>query len=212
MSDTLSDRTCLRFRERRVMNTKKILAITLLGLSFTACAMANESTSIRMGDGTVRGERLNDYQNNWLQCAKQEDGWVTGAQLAETLVSIGEVLRHTQRAEQSNGMVGISTTYSDRDSLAPLRMERQVTASDGHVVATVTRTLDEKGYNGARVRPIAARRPPRRRIARMALLLHQRRHVDYRFGFLFRRHGTREWFPEGLGFDPRRGLQICQSL
>ncbi len=132
------------------MNTKKILAITLLGLSFTACAMANESTSMRMGDGTVRGERLNDYQNNWLQCAKQEDGWVTGAQLAETLVSIGEVLRHTQRAEQSNGMMGISTTYFDRDSLAPLRMERQVTASDGHLVATVTRTLDEKGYNGAR--------------------------------------------------------------
>ena len=90
--------------------------------------MANESTSIRMGDGTVRGERLNDYQNNWLQCAKQEDGWVTGAELTETLVSIGEILRHTQRAEQSNGMVGISTTYFDRDSLAPLRMERQVTA------------------------------------------------------------------------------------
>lgn len=103
---------------------------------------------MRMGDGTVQGERLDDYQITWLQCAKREGGWVNGGPLTESLVSIGEVLRHTQRVEQPNGGVSVSTTYFDRGSLAPLRMEQQAIAPDGNVLVTVTRALGEDGYSG----------------------------------------------------------------
>ena len=63
---------------RRVLIRRSILVGTLLGLSLTSYAMGKEPAPMRMGDGTVQGERLDDYEITWLQCSIQDDGWVSG--------------------------------------------------------------------------------------------------------------------------------------
>ncbi len=130
------------------MNTKIILVGTLLGLTLAAVAIGKDAAPMRMGDGTVQGKRLDDYEIVWLQCSIQEQGWVSGGQLTESLVSTGDVLRVTQRAERPNGIVSVATTTFERSSLAPRRMEQQATGPDGNVLVTVTRDFSEKGYSG----------------------------------------------------------------
>lgn len=130
------------------MNNKPVYASVLLAISLLGHASDDEIRPMVMGDGTVRGERIDDYEFTWLQCAKQEDGWVDGGTMTESFVWLGDEARHTQQSEQPNGIVGVSTTFFDRASLAPLRMEQTVTGPDGKTLASVSRTLNKDGYTG----------------------------------------------------------------
>lgn len=130
------------------MNKKTTLVGTLLGLSLTSIAIAKETAPIRMGDGTVQGERLADYEITWLQCAVREDGWVSGGELTESLEVIDDRLQVTQRVERPDGIVRVGTTVFERASLAPLRMEQQATGPDGNLLISSNHFLDEDGYSG----------------------------------------------------------------
>jgi len=130
------------------MNNKPVLASILLAMSLSTHASDDEIRPILMGDGTVRGERVDDYEFTWLQCVKQEDGWVDGGPLTESFVWISDEARLTQQTEQSNGIFSVSTTFFDRASLAPRRMEQEVTGPDGKTLASVSRVLNKEGYSG----------------------------------------------------------------
>ena len=130
------------------MNRNIILACSLLGVNSALIADGDQPQPMHMGDGTVRGERLEPYEDIWIQCALQDGSWTDGGQLTETLLTIGDVLRHSQRVERPNGPVSVSTTYFDRASIAPLRMEQRVTSAEGELLRAVTRTLTEDGYEG----------------------------------------------------------------
>ena len=121
VSDTLSDTILQAIKMRRVTNRKNILVGTLLGLSLSSIAIGKEPATMQMGDGTVHGERLADYEITWLQCSIGQDGWVSGGALTESLVATGDVLRVTQRAARPNGIASVAVTYFDRSSLAPPR-------------------------------------------------------------------------------------------
>lgn len=130
------------------MNIKIIFIGSLFGLSLAPFVIGKEPAPMQMGDGTVQGERLDDYEITWLQCSIGQDGWASGGPLTESLVSTGDVLRVMQRAERPNGMVSVATTTFDRSSLAPLHMEQQATGPDGNVLVSVTRDFSEDGYTG----------------------------------------------------------------
>ena len=130
------------------MNNTPLIAGVLSLLSLNAFASDNEMRSMVMGDGTVRGERIQDYEFTWLQCAKQGDAWTDGGPLTETYSAAGDDARVTQRTKQSNGMVIVSTTIFDRSSLAPRRMEQTVTDPDGNTLMSISRKLDISGYSG----------------------------------------------------------------
>lgn len=128
------------------MNQRMMLTGCLLGLSLSATSA--QTSHMKMGDGTVRGQQLGEYQASWVQCARQDGRWNDAGPLTETLVIIGDVIRHTQQSVQPNGTVSQSVTYLDRHSLAPLRMEQKATSADGAPLAEVVRTLTDEGYSG----------------------------------------------------------------
>jgi len=128
-------------------NTKRIASI-LLVLAISAYASENDVRQMTMGDGTVRGERIDDYEFTWLQCTKQEDHWVDAGPMTESFVWVSNESRLTQRTTQSNGVASESTTFFDRASLAPLRMEQEVTGPDGEMLAGASRVLNAQGYSG----------------------------------------------------------------
>lgn len=130
------------------MNTKPALASILLLVSLSTYLSADEARTMVMGDGTVNGERLEDYEFTWLQCAKQEDGWINAGPLTESFLWLNDEARLSQRAEQLNGIASVSTTFFDRATLAPRRMEQAVTGPDGTTLASSSRVLDEEGYSG----------------------------------------------------------------
>lgn len=127
--------------------TSKIASI-LLVVSISAYASEDDIRPMTMGDGVVRGERVNAYEFTWLQCTKQDDGWFDAGPLTESFVSVGSESRLTQRTTQSNGVASRSTTFFARASMAPLRMEQAVTGPDGEVLASSSRVLNEDGYSG----------------------------------------------------------------
>lgn len=134
------------------MRKPLISAILLLGLALTGVEAGADTRSMTMGDGTVRGELLQDYEFTWLQCSKQDDQWVDGGTITESLVWLSDEIRLVQRAGQPQGVSSESTTFFDRGSLAPLRMEQQATAPDGTVLATASRVLSADGYRGEATR------------------------------------------------------------
>lgn len=127
--------------------TSRIASI-LLVLSASAYASDNDIRQMTMGDGIVRGERIGDYEFTWLQCTKQDDGWFDAGPLTESFVWLSTESRVTQRTTQSNGVTSQSSTFFDRASLAPLRMEQKVTGADGEVLASSSHMLNEDGYSG----------------------------------------------------------------
>lgn len=126
----------------------------LIALALTAFGgTAGASTEMIVGDGQVDGRKIEPFELTWQQCAYQDDEWISQGSVTETLSSIGDtVLRLRRNVRQSNGMTGISTTYFDRSSLAPIRMETEVTGVDGSLLAYSQRDLTADGYRGFAVR------------------------------------------------------------
>ena len=122
----------------------------VLATIVTAASWASES--MQMGDGTVKGQRIHEYEISWLQCLKGDDAWTAASPLTERMVSIGDVLRLTQSADPQPGVTTESVTYFERESMAPLRMEQRALGPDGVAIASSTRVLDADGYSGHQVR------------------------------------------------------------
>ena len=109
-------------------------------LILTAVAgTASANTELRVDDGQIDGRQLQPYDITWRQCSVGQDGtWVASHDLTERMVVVGEhVLRIQQLSERPDGGKGVGTTYLDRDSMAPLRLEQLITAADGSVVGVV---------------------------------------------------------------------------
>jgi len=120
-----------------------LLAITLTGM------LAAPATAITMGDGAVDGRRIEPYDLEWRQCSLQDGAWVDLGPLRESAVEIGEVaLRVRQETTRPDGGQVIATTYFDRTSLSPLRIEQNVTTATGEPVARAEFALGPDGYEG----------------------------------------------------------------
>ena len=104
--------------------------------------------TITVGDGTVDGLAIGEYQFDWQQCLLQDGSWVDGGRITENATLVGERLRLTQSTTGANGVHSISTTWFDQGSLAPLRMELEVTGPDGKQLASAERDLGPNGYTG----------------------------------------------------------------
>ena len=119
------------------------VVVTLVAAAST---LAEERMAI--GDGRIDGTRIAPYDFNWQQCMKQDGNWTPAGSVAETLAVIGDhVLRHRQRTTQPGGPVATTTTYFDRASFAPLRIETRV-VKDGQQLAYAERILESEGYSG----------------------------------------------------------------
>jgi len=131
------------------MKMKLLIAFLLLSVGGAAGA----STEIIVGDGQIDGRKIEPFELTWQQCAYQDDEWISQGSVTETLSPIGDtVLRLRRNVRQSNGVTGVSTTYFDRASFAPIRMENEVTGADGSVLAYSQRDLTADGYEGFAVR------------------------------------------------------------
>ena len=130
------------------MTIRSALASALLVVALSCNAADDEVRAVFMGDGTVRGDRIEDYEFTWLQCVKQESGWVDAGPLTESFLWVGDEARLTQRTKQSNGVASVSKTFFDRASLSPRRMEQEVTGPEGQSLASISHVLNEDGYSG----------------------------------------------------------------
>lgn len=130
------------------MNANLMLTTSALILS-TACATAETSTRIDMGDGQVNGMTIAPYEYVWSQCNFSENSWVRAAPLTEEVVLIGdEMLRLRQTTGAQSARKTIFTAYMDRASLSPQRMEIEVATPDGGGDAAAIRDIHEDGYTG----------------------------------------------------------------
>ncbi len=135
----------------QVSDMKKQILIALMLLSIDGAA--GTSTKMIVGDGQVDGRKVESFELTWQQCAFQDDQWVSQGTVTEALTPIGDtVMRLRRDVRQSNGVTGMTTTYFDRASFAPIRMETEVTAADGSLLAHSQRDLTADGYRGFAVR------------------------------------------------------------
>jgi len=131
------------------MNNKSLIALVPLIISVVAGA-TNEMV---VGDGRIDGRKIKPFEITWHQCALVDGHWKYGGIVTETLTPIGDaVLRLRRNTRQSNGMTAVSTTYFDRVSFAPVRMESDITAADGGRLAYSQSDLSTDGYTGNSVR------------------------------------------------------------
>ena len=123
-------------------------------LLLCCCHVAAESAphTIAMGDGSVNGTTIGEYETTWQQCALQEGSWIDAGAVTERTVIIGSHLRHRQSTVRPDGVRSVATTYFDHASLSPLRMELEVNDADGNLLATSERDLDKTGYTGVLTR------------------------------------------------------------
>lgn len=124
---------------------------TLIVLVFSGTAGANNS--LQVGDGQIVGELLQPYKFTWRQCSLQDGVWVASNDVTERMVIIGDrLVRVQQFSERPDGSRAVSTSYFDRESLAPLRLEQRVVAADGSALGSSEHTLTEQGYRGRMTR------------------------------------------------------------
>lgn len=112
-------------------------------------ALANANSLLEVGDGRIDGMALQPYEHTWRQCSLQDGDWVRGADLTERMVVIGDhLIRIQQTVDRPDGSVTVSTSYFERSSLAPLRLEHRATGADGSDQGRVEHELSEDGYHG----------------------------------------------------------------
>ena len=132
--------------------TIRTLTIVLTVLLSTNISALSAQNAMVLGDGVIDGQRISPYSLSWQQCAVQEGEWVSSGALTEKLDIIGEqIVRHRQIGSQPGGVATVTSTYFDRASLAPLRIETEATR-DGTQIAYVERNLNSGGYTGYMIR------------------------------------------------------------
>ncbi len=125
-------------------------AILMIFLAFMPAAHA--ATDMSVGDGLIRGDRIEPYELTWRQCAAQQEDWISQGTVTERLDLIGNgVVRHRQSTRRPDGIVSRAETFFDHTSFAPLRIDARV-SRDGETVATRTLIFDEDGYTGVATR------------------------------------------------------------
>ena len=113
---------------------------------------AQAATDMSVGDGLIRGDRLEPYELTWRQCAIGEEGWVSQGTVTERLDIIGNgVVRHRQSTMRPDGIVSRAETFLDHVSFAPLRIDAHV-SKDGETVAARTLIFNDDGYTGVATR------------------------------------------------------------
>jgi len=129
---------------------KRTTPSLVIVLAFGPASYAD--TDMSVGDGLVRGDRLEPYEFTWQQCAAQEQGWVSQGTITERLDVIGNgVVRHRQSTTRPDGLISRADTFFERASFAPLRIDARV-SKDGETLATRTLLFDEDGYTGVATR------------------------------------------------------------
>lgn len=124
----------------------RILAGTV---SILLCGAAGAADTMHVGDGQIDGRKIRPYELTWRQCALQGEEWVDMGDLTETMVVIGDkTLRHQQRVHRADGIEATTTTYFERSTFAPLRIERNVVAADGSLMGRSAHSLNAEGYSG----------------------------------------------------------------
>ena len=135
------------------MTVRTIIGASLGALSLALPAAGLAATQFTMGDGAVRGAKIDPYEFTWVQCSLQEGEWVAAPALTESAVVIGDhILRLRQKTQSPDGRKSSATTYFERASLSPLRMEQEVFTPDGARAASITRELSETGYSASTLR------------------------------------------------------------
>lgn len=123
----------------------------LLLIFLTGTAAANQS--LQIGDGQIDASKLKPYEMTWRQCSARDGSWIVGDDLTEKLVVIGDhLLRVEQISTLPDGSNSVATTYFDRHSFAPLRMEQTVISAGGTALGSVEYALSESGYEGRKTR------------------------------------------------------------
>lgn len=108
---------------------------------------------LQVGDGHIVGRKIAPYELTWQQCFAQNGEWQNQDELTESLVVIGEATaRQRQTVNRADGLTTIATTYFDRDSFAPRRMEVNVRAPDGTAIVDSAWDLNKDGYSGTTIR------------------------------------------------------------
>ncbi|MEM7280482.1 MAG: hypothetical protein AAF438_02450, partial [Pseudomonadota bacterium] len=120
-----------------------------LTLLLVFVAWGNSAFTLSPGDGEIDGRKLAPYKLTWKQCTKQENAWVPMSDLTEELVAVGtSILRHRQTSLSPEGAQIAATTFFDRHSLTPVRMETLVRGANGEILLTSEREISESGYTG----------------------------------------------------------------
>lgn len=124
--------------------------IATFTLVLAVSALADQRMTV--GDGRIDGTRIEPYTFSWHQCTKQDEQWVDAGMVSETLTVIGNhVLRQRQVSARAGRPVSTTSTYFDRASFAPLRIETEVT-KDGDRLVYIEHVLGTDGYSGYRER------------------------------------------------------------
>lgn len=118
-------------------------------LGLVASGVAGATDALVVGDGQIDGTRIAPYELTWRQCSLADGNWVAAGDLTEKLVTIGEtVFKHQQMTVGADGSTTEATTYFDRRSFAPLRLEYVQRGPDGSVAARAEHVLTADGYTG----------------------------------------------------------------
>jgi hypothetical protein len=124
------------------------MRISMIVLTFFAVP-ATASNTLQIGDGRIDAAGLKSYDLRWRQCAVQDGAWISSNDLLESFDAIGDgVVRVQQRSRRKDGTSTVSTSYFDRHSFAPLRMEHRVFSADGTAQGTAQYVLNDTGYQG----------------------------------------------------------------
>jgi hypothetical protein len=114
------------------------------------CTNASTATwPLAIGDGQIDGRKIAGYELQWQQCTFTEGSWVDGGMLTEQVTVIGDqILRLRQIAERQGGPTTVATTYFERDTFGPRRMEIVAIMPDASRKLLAVQELNSDGYQG----------------------------------------------------------------
>jgi hypothetical protein len=123
---------------------------TFFLVMLAGCATASTATQpLAIGDGQIDGRKISGYELQWQQCALTDGNWVDGGMITEQVTVIGDqILRLRQIAERQGGPTTVATTYFERDTFGPRRMEIVAIMPDASRKLLAVQELNSDGYHG----------------------------------------------------------------